>query len=182
MKTNTKHDDRELTLETLEIGYHREFTSSTSVFLFVFVFVCFIFDSLANVSVHANSLWNPPLQKLLWDWTAKSISKAPGQLINGPVQISKGLSFLFDPGFVRKADFSPNELILNNFCCLLLVVWAKWREHELTKGLQPSLVLSVNSAERKKQQQGAKLSSMLDLWLCGCTSVLSRIVEGAVEL
>lgn len=119
MKTNTKHDDRELTLETLEIGYHREFTSSTSVFLFVFVFVCFIFDSLANVSVHANSLWNPPLQKLLWDWTAKSISKAPGQLINGPVQISKGLSFLFDPGFVRKADFSPNELILNNFCCLL---------------------------------------------------------------
>lgn len=47
MKTNTKHDDGELTLETLEIGYHREFTSD---------FVCFIFDSLANVSVHANSL------------------------------------------------------------------------------------------------------------------------------
>lgn len=55
MKTNTKHDDGELTLETLEIGYHREFTSSTFVLGFS-DFVCFIFDGLANVSVHANSL------------------------------------------------------------------------------------------------------------------------------
>lgn len=179
MKTNTKHDDRELTLETLEIGYHREFTSSTFVLGFS-DFVCFIFDSLAIVSVHANSLWNPPLQKLLWDWTAKSISKAPGQLINGPVQISKGLSFLFDPGFVRKVAFSPNELILNNFCCLLYELSGD--NMNLLKICNQVLCYQSTVLREKQQQQGAKLSSMLDLWLCGCTSVLSRIVEGAVEL
>lgn len=179
MTTNTKHDDRELTLETLEIGYHREFTSSTFV-LFFFVFVCFIFDSLADVPAHTNSLWNPALQKLLWDWTAKLISKAPGKLINGPVQISKGLSFLCDPGFVRKSDFSPNELILNNFCCLLYELSGE--NMNLLKVCNQVLCYQWTVLREKQQQQGAKLSSMLDLWLCGCMSVFSRIVEGAVEL